>query len=121
MRVVEAGRCEPAAEIDDARRRTDKGCDLGLAAGGQDPILPYRHRFDDALGAAAPDRAVPQASIEFDVADAAAVTAAAEELQQAGYELLHPPREEPWGQTVARLQSPEGVIVGLSYAPTLHR
>ena len=66
------------------------------------------------------DRAVPQASIEFDVADAAAVTAAAEELQQAGYELLHPPREEPWGQTVARLQSPEGVIVGLSYAPTLH-
>jgi catechol 2,3-dioxygenase-like lactoylglutathione lyase family enzyme len=67
------------------------------------------------------DRAVPQASIEFDVADVAAVTAAAEELQQAGYELLHPPREEPWGQTVARLQSPEGVIVGLSYAPTLHR
>jgi catechol 2,3-dioxygenase-like lactoylglutathione lyase family enzyme len=67
------------------------------------------------------DRAVPQASIEFDVADAAAVAAAAEELEQAGYELLHPPREEPWGQTVARLQSPEGVIVGLSYAPTLHR
>ena len=41
-------------------------------------------------------------------------------LRQAGYELLHPAREEPWGQTVARLQSLEGVIVGISYAPMLH-
>ena len=45
---------------------------------------------------------------------------ASRELEQAGYELLHPPREEPWGQTVARLQSPEGAIVGISYAPVLH-
>jgi uncharacterized glyoxalase superfamily protein PhnB len=59
-------------------------------------------------------------SVEFDLADAAAVGAAAEELQQAGYELLHAAREEPWGQTVARLQSPEGAIVGISYAPALH-
>ena len=66
------------------------------------------------------ERPVPQVSIEFDVADAAAVGAAAEELQQAGYELLHPAREEPWGQTVARLQSPEGAIIGISYAPALH-
>jgi catechol 2,3-dioxygenase-like lactoylglutathione lyase family enzyme len=65
-------------------------------------------------------RPVPQVSIEFDVADAAAVGPAADELQQAGYELLHPAREEPWGQTVARLQSPEGAIVGVSYAPVLH-
>jgi catechol 2,3-dioxygenase-like lactoylglutathione lyase family enzyme len=54
------------------------------------------------------ERPVPQVSIEFDVADAAAVDPAAQELQQAGYELLHAPRHEPWGQTVARLQSPEG-------------
>jgi catechol 2,3-dioxygenase-like lactoylglutathione lyase family enzyme len=66
------------------------------------------------------ERPVPQVSIEFDVADAAAVGPAAQELEQAGYELLHPPREEPWGQTVARLQSPEGAIVGISYAPVLH-
>ena len=32
----------------------------------------------------------------------------------------HPPRQEPWGQTVARLQSPEGAVVGISYAPVLH-
>ncbi len=66
------------------------------------------------------ERPVPQVSIEFDVADADAVSAAAQELVRADYEMLHPPREEPWGQTVARLQSPEGAIVGISYAPSLH-
>ena len=67
------------------------------------------------------ERPVPQVSIEFDVRDAAAVHAAADELESRGYELLHPVREEPWGQTVARLQSREGSIVGVSYAPLLHR
>jgi len=62
-------------------------------------------------------RPVPRLSIEFDVGDATAVGPAAQELEQAGYELLHPAREEPWGQTVARLQSPEGAIVGISYIP----
>jgi catechol 2,3-dioxygenase-like lactoylglutathione lyase family enzyme len=66
------------------------------------------------------DRMVPQVSLEFEVADAAAVQAAAEELEAAGYALLHPAREEPWGQTVARLLSDEGLIVGISYAPSLH-
>jgi catechol 2,3-dioxygenase-like lactoylglutathione lyase family enzyme len=66
------------------------------------------------------ERPVPQVSIEFDVADATAVGAAVQELQEAGYELLHPAREEPWGQTVARLQGPEGAIVGVAYTPALH-
>jgi catechol 2,3-dioxygenase-like lactoylglutathione lyase family enzyme len=66
------------------------------------------------------ERPVPQVSIEFDVANAATVVPAARELEQAGYELLHGAREEPWGQTVARLQSPEGAIIGISYAPVLH-
>jgi catechol 2,3-dioxygenase-like lactoylglutathione lyase family enzyme len=66
------------------------------------------------------DRPVPQVSIEFDVADADAVGAAANELMQDGYQLLHPVRTEPWGQTLVRLQSLEGAIVGVSYAPALH-
>jgi catechol 2,3-dioxygenase-like lactoylglutathione lyase family enzyme len=66
------------------------------------------------------DRAVPQVSIEFDVADVASVQAAADELVVAGHELLHPVREEPWGQTVVRLLSPEGAIVGISYVPSMH-
>jgi catechol 2,3-dioxygenase-like lactoylglutathione lyase family enzyme len=66
------------------------------------------------------DRPVPQVSLEFEVADADAVAAAARELQDRGFELLHPARTEPWGQTVARLLSIEGSIVGISYAPSLH-
>lgn len=66
------------------------------------------------------DLRVPQISVEFDVADVDGVQAAAEELAAAGYEPLHPVREEPWGQTVVRLLSPEGAIVGISYAPWMH-
>jgi catechol 2,3-dioxygenase-like lactoylglutathione lyase family enzyme len=66
------------------------------------------------------DRTVPQTSLEFEVRDADAVQAAAEELRQRGFDLLHERREEPWGQTVARLQSAEGSIIGISFAPLLH-
>jgi catechol 2,3-dioxygenase-like lactoylglutathione lyase family enzyme len=66
------------------------------------------------------DRTVPQASVEFEVEDVAAVDAAAAELRQQGHELLHDARTEPWGQTVARLISPENVVVGISYAPWQH-
>jgi catechol 2,3-dioxygenase-like lactoylglutathione lyase family enzyme len=66
------------------------------------------------------DRTRPQASVEFDVESVDAVAAAAEELQDAGYDLLHPTRTEPWGQTVTRLLSSEGLIVGISYVPSMH-
>ena len=58
--------------------------------------------------------AAPQAWIEFDVED---VAAAAEELRAKGYQLLVAPKTEPWGQTVARLLSPEGIIVGVTITP----
>ena len=64
---------------------------------------------------------IPQVSIEFDVADVDAVRAAADELKAGGYQLLHDVREEPWGQTLVRLLSNEGSIVGISYAPWLHK
>ncbi|HEX4804752.1 MAG TPA: VOC family protein [Conexibacter sp.] len=66
------------------------------------------------------DLAIPQVSIEFDVADVDSVQTAADELAAAGHELLHPVRQEPWGQTVVRLLSPEGAIVGISYVPSMH-
>jgi catechol 2,3-dioxygenase-like lactoylglutathione lyase family enzyme len=66
------------------------------------------------------DRTVPQLSIEFEVENAEAVAPAAAELEEQGYSLLHPARTEPWGQTVARILSIEGAIVGISYAPQLH-
>ena len=66
------------------------------------------------------DRVIPQASIEFEVEDAEAVAAAGEELAAAGHELVHPARTEPWGQTVARLLTADGLIVGISYIPAFH-
>jgi catechol 2,3-dioxygenase-like lactoylglutathione lyase family enzyme len=66
------------------------------------------------------DRVVPQASIEFEVEDADAVVSACGELERAGFDLLHPARTEPWGQTVTRLLTDDGLIVGISYAPSLH-
>jgi catechol 2,3-dioxygenase-like lactoylglutathione lyase family enzyme len=67
------------------------------------------------------DRPIPQASIEFEVENEAAVESAARELAERGYQLLHGARTEPWGQTVARLLSEEGAILGISYAPSLHK
>ena len=60
---------------------------------------------------------VPQASIEFEVAD---VAAAADELEAKGYHLLHGARTEPWSQITARLLSPEGLLVAVCYTPSFH-
>jgi hypothetical protein len=60
------------------------------------------------------DLPVPQAWLEFDVDD---VETATEELAAKGYRLLVRARTEPWGQTVTRLQSPEGMLVGVTVTP----
>jgi catechol 2,3-dioxygenase-like lactoylglutathione lyase family enzyme len=60
---------------------------------------------------------VPQASIEFEVAD---VAAAAGELEAKGYRLIHEARTEPWTQITARLLSPEGLLVAVCYTPPFH-
>ena len=67
-----------------------------------------------------PERPIPQVSIEFDVSSADAVAPAVQELIEAGLDVLHAARQEPWGQTVARLQSGEGAIIGIAYTPVLH-
>ncbi len=45
---------------------------------------------------------------------------AVEELRGKGQEILIDAHEEPWGQTTARLMSPEGLLVGISYMPSVH-
>jgi catechol 2,3-dioxygenase-like lactoylglutathione lyase family enzyme len=66
------------------------------------------------------DVRIPQASVEFELPDADAVSAAAEELAGKGFELLHQVRTEPWGQTVCRFLSDEGLVIGMSYVPWMH-
>jgi catechol 2,3-dioxygenase-like lactoylglutathione lyase family enzyme len=63
----------------------------------------------------------PQVSIEFELDSARAIAAAVHELEAKGFTLLHDAKTEPWGQIVARLLTIDGAIVGLSYAPSLHK
>jgi hypothetical protein len=59
---------------------------------------------------------VPQAWLEFDVEDVEGATA---ELESRGYRLLIKNKKEPWGQTVTRFLSPEGILVGLTITPSM--
>ena len=63
------------------------------------------------------DLPVPQATIEFEVDDE---EAAAAELEAAGHSLVHPAKTEPWGQSIARLLSGDGLLVGVTHTPWLH-
>ncbi|MCH8919277.1 MAG: hypothetical protein IIA23_01045 [Chloroflexi bacterium] len=58
----------------------------------------------------------PQATLELEVDDVAEAVA---ELKGRGLELLQDTRVEPWGQTTARLLSPEGLLIGVVYTPML--
>lgn len=66
------------------------------------------------------DLPVPQAWVEFDVESPAAVSAAEAELSEAGHQVLRGAHDEPWGQTTARLLSPEGLLVGVTFTPWMH-
>ena len=58
----------------------------------------------------------PTSWLEFDVDDVATASA---ELERRGYRLLVNNRKEPWGQTVSRLLSPEGILIGITFTPWL--
>ena len=62
----------------------------------------------------------PQAWIELDVGSADEVADAQRELENNGHTLLRATTTEEWGQTTARLMSPEGLLVGISYTPWMH-
>jgi uncharacterized glyoxalase superfamily protein PhnB len=62
------------------------------------------------------DLPAPTSWLEFDVED---VAEASEELKAKGYKPLIAVKKEPWGQTVTRLLSPEGILVGLTYTPLM--
>lgn len=64
------------------------------------------------------DIPVPQAWLEFDVESVEAATA---ELEARGYRLLVKNKQEPWGQTVTRLVSPEGLLIGITFTPSMRK
>jgi catechol 2,3-dioxygenase-like lactoylglutathione lyase family enzyme len=59
---------------------------------------------------------IPQAWLEFDVDDVEETTRV---LQERGYRMLVKNKKEPWGQTVSRFLSPEGLLIGVSLTPFL--
>ena len=60
----------------------------------------------------------PQAWLEFDVEDVEKTTA---ELESRGYRMLIRNKKEPWGQTVSRFISPEGLLVGITFTPSMRQ
>jgi catechol 2,3-dioxygenase-like lactoylglutathione lyase family enzyme len=59
---------------------------------------------------------VPQAWLEFDVDNVENATAI---LEANGYRILVKNKKEPWGQIVSRLISPEGLLIGITFTPSM--
>lgn len=62
------------------------------------------------------DIPAPQAWLEFDVDSVENATA---DLESRGYRMLVKNKKEPWGQTVSRFISPEGLLVGVTFTPQM--
>lgn len=62
------------------------------------------------------DIPAPQAWLEFDVENVESATA---DLESRGYRMLVKNKKEPWGQTVTRFLSPEGLLVGITLTPSM--
>jgi hypothetical protein len=58
----------------------------------------------------------PQAWLEFDVDSVEKATA---KLESQGYRMLVKNKTEPWGQTVSRFLTPEGLLIGVTMTPSL--
>jgi hypothetical protein len=58
----------------------------------------------------------PQAWLEFDVDSVETATA---ELESRGYRMLVKNKKEPWGQTVTRFLASEGLLVGITFTPSM--
>ena len=63
---------------------------------------------------------VPQASVEFELDSVEEVRAAAKELIERDFRLLHDVKKEPWGQTITRLLNDEGLLIGVCHTPWFH-
>ena len=58
----------------------------------------------------------PQAWLEFEVQSVESATSV---LEARGYEMLVKNKKELWGQIVSRFISPEGLLVGVTFTPSM--
>lgn len=59
---------------------------------------------------------IPHAWLEFDVDNVEKATAY---LESQGHRMLVKNKKEPWGKTVSRVLSPEGLLVAVSFTPSM--
>jgi hypothetical protein len=83
-------------------------------------LWPLSQAAQSCFGSASwpEDIPVPQAWLEFDVDSVEAATA---DLESQGYRILVKNKKEPWGQTVTRFLSPEGLLVGITFTPWMRK
>jgi hypothetical protein len=62
------------------------------------------------------DIPAPQAWLELDVESVEEATTV---LESRGYRMLVKNKKEPWGQIVSRFISPEGLLLGIAFTPSL--
>ena len=81
-------------------------------------LWPLAHAAQSCFGEDSwpDDIPVPQAWLEFDVDSVEKATA---ELESRGYRMLVKSRTEPWGQIVSRFIGPEGLLVGITFTPSM--
>jgi len=81
-------------------------------------LWPLSHAAQSCFGKGSwPDEIpAPQAWLEFDVDSVESATA---ELESKGYRMLVKNKKEPWGQIVSRFLSPEGLLVGITFTPSM--
>ncbi len=81
-------------------------------------LWPLSHVAESCFGTDSwPDNIpAPHAWLEFDVENVETATAA---LESNGYRMLVKNQKEPWGQIVSRFLSPEGLMVGITFTPSM--
>jgi hypothetical protein len=87
-----------------------------LAGAKSFALWPLAHAAEAYFGSNSwpDDVPVPQAWLEFEVDSVEQATAS---LESRGYRMIVKNKKEPWGQTVSRFLSPEGLLVGLTLTP----
>ena len=81
-------------------------------------LWPLSEAAQSCFGSASwpSDVPVPQAWLEFEVDSVENATAA---LERRGHRILIKNKKEPWGQTVSRFLSPEGLLTGVTFTPSM--
>lgn len=89
-----------------------------LAGAKSFALWPLSQAAESCFGSPTwPDRfPAPRAWLEFDVDS---VERATTQLESMGYSMLIKNKKEPWGQTVSRFLDSDGLLVGLTFTPSM--